>query len=102
MAARSIVRLTSLFTIDHIIQSWSQVQEKFKSAPFRDVIDYRDYHFFISEKSRRLRHDILTARYRPTYSVRVRSQKSKGITRVLTYFHPSDLVVYNLLCQQVH
>ena len=34
--------------------------------------------------------------------MRVRSQKSKGMNRVLTYFHPADLIVFNLLCQHVH
>lgn len=94
--------LTKLFTIANLSGSWQQVQEKFRHAPFRDIIDYRDYHVFINEKVRRLRHDILSIRYRCSYSVKARSQKGKGINRVLTYFHPADLIVYNLLCQHVH
>lgn len=94
--------LTSLFTHKNIQESWETVQAMLKSAPFRDVIDYRDFHFFLNDKARRIRHDLLSARYRPTYSVRARSQRSKGLNRVLTYFHPEDLVVYNLLCQAVH
>ena len=94
--------LTQLFTLKNLADSWHQVQEKLRYAPFRDVIDYRDYHFFICQKTKRIRHDILAIKYRSTYSVRARSQKTKGMNRVLTYFHPNDLVVYNLLCQHVH
>jgi hypothetical protein len=99
---RKRVTLTRLFTLKNIEAAWDDVQQKFKSAPFRDVIDYRDYHLFVSSKARRLRHDLLSARYRPSPCARVRSQKSKGLNRVLTYFHPTDLIVYNLLCEAVH
>ncbi len=94
--------LTQLFTLRNLADSWQQIQEKFRYAPFRDIIDYRDYHFFIYQKVKRIRHEVLSIRYRSTYSVRARSQKSKGINRVLTYFHPNDLIIYNLLCQHVY
>src|SRR5687768_7749286 len=94
--------LTQLFTLKNLSASWQQIQENFRYAPFRDIIDYRDYHFFIHQKVKRLRYEVLSIKYRSTYSVRARSQKSKGINRVLTYFHPNDLIIYNLLCQHVH
>ena len=94
--------LTQLFTLRNLADSWQQIQEKFRHAPFRDIIDYRDYHFFIQQKVKRIRYEVLSIKYRSTYSVRARSQKSKGINRVLTYFHPNDLIVYNLLCQHIN
>lgn len=93
---------TKLFTINNLNQSWKSAESKLKDAPFRDVIDYRDYHFFIDSKVRKLRSDILSVRWRPNFSVRVKSQKYKGINRILTYFHPEDLIVYELLCKYVH
>jgi hypothetical protein len=94
--------LTQLFTIQNLKDSWRQINEKLKYAPFRDIIDYRDFHLTIPQKVRRIRYEVLSIKYRSSFSVRVRSQKSQGMNRVLTYFHPSDLIVYNLLCHHVH
>lgn len=102
LTSMKTLTITQLFTLTHLRGSWQQVQEKFRYAPFRDVIDYRDYHYFIDQKAKQLRHEVLAIRYRSTYSVRARSQRSKGMNRVLTYFNPADLIVYNLLCQHVH
>ncbi|WP_432735107.1 RNA-directed DNA polymerase [Maridesulfovibrio sp. FT414] len=91
--------LGSAIQYSFLMNSWKNIRSDLRQYPYRDLHDYYDFHVHKRNKIQALVEQILDGRYQPSFPIRLRAEKSKGLARHIIVPCPEDSLVLEVVCQ---